>query len=68
VLREQLGTKRLRFTDEQRSRLAVKRKELGMKILRELGCVLRPGATRIWPQQVLRRSVKTGQSLWQPHA
>jgi hypothetical protein len=28
VLREQLGTKRLRFNDEQRRRLAVKGKEL----------------------------------------
>ena len=33
VLREQLGGKRLRLTDEQRRRLAVKGKVLGRKIL-----------------------------------
>ncbi|HTP50109.1 MAG TPA: hypothetical protein VMK42_05390 [Anaeromyxobacteraceae bacterium] len=33
VLREQLGTKRLRFTDEQRRRLAAKGKILGRRYL-----------------------------------
>ena len=37
VLREQLGDKRLRFTDDQRRRLAVKAKGLGRKVLVELG-------------------------------
>jgi hypothetical protein len=37
VPREQLGTKHLRFTDEQRRHLAVKGKDRGTKILRELG-------------------------------
>jgi len=37
VLREQLGKKRLRFTDDQRRRLAAKAKGLGGKLLRELG-------------------------------
>ena len=34
VLREQLGDKRLRFTDDQRRRLAVRAKGLGRKIPR----------------------------------
>src|SRR5580765_587056 len=37
VLREQLGDKRLRFTDDQRRRLAVRAKGLGRKVLVELG-------------------------------
>jgi len=42
VLREQLGGKRLRFTDDQRRRLAVKAKELGRKVLIELGTIVTP--------------------------
>ena len=33
VLREQLGKRRLRFTDDQRRRLAVRGKKLGRKLL-----------------------------------
>ncbi len=36
VLREQLGDKRLRFTDDQRRRLAVRAKGLGRRVLLEL--------------------------------
>ena len=35
VLKEQLGGKRLRLTDDERRRLAVRGKELGRKLLRE---------------------------------
>jgi hypothetical protein len=42
ALREQLGNKRLRFTDDQRRRLAVKGHALGRKALRELGCIVTP--------------------------
>ena len=37
ALREKLGNKRIRFTDEQRRRLAVKGHALGRKALHELG-------------------------------
>jgi putative transposase len=53
VLREQLGTKRLRFTDEQRRRLAVKGKELGMKVLRELGCIVTPDTILRWYRELI---------------
>jgi putative transposase len=36
VLREQLGDRRLRFTDDQRGRLAVRAKGLGLKLLMEI--------------------------------
>ena len=42
VLREQLGDKRLRFTDDQRRRLAAKAKGLGRKVLVELGTIVTP--------------------------
>ena len=42
VLREQLGTRRLRFSDEQRRRLAARAKELGRKVLEELATIVTP--------------------------
>jgi len=41
VLREQLGDKRLRFSDDQRRRLAAKAKGLGRKILANLPTIAR---------------------------
>lgn len=46
VLREHLGGKRLRFTDDQLRRLAAKAKGLGRKVLAELGTISRP--RRYW--------------------
>src|SRR2546428_14129857 len=42
VLREQLGPRRLRFTDEQRVRLAAKAKRLPRRVLREFAMVVIP--------------------------
>jgi putative transposase len=53
ALREQLGTKRLRFNDEQRRRLAVKGKALGMKVLRELGCIVTPDTILRWYRELI---------------
>jgi hypothetical protein len=50
VLREQLGGKRLRFTDDQRRRLAAKAKELGRKLLVELGTIC---DTRAWHRRLI---------------
>jgi len=41
VLREQLGASRLRFTDDQRVRLAAKAKHLRRRVLQEIGKRLR---------------------------
>jgi hypothetical protein len=46
VLREQLGAKRLRFTDDQRRRLAAKARTLGRRLLREFASVVT--RTRCW--------------------
>jgi len=42
VLKEQLEGKRLRFTDEQRIRLAVKAKVLGRRLLDEIETLVTP--------------------------
>src|SRR3954464_9469736 len=47
VLREQLGERRLRLSDDQRRRLAAKAKGLGRKLLRDV-------ATIVTPERLLR--------------
>lgn len=53
VLREQLGDKRLRFTDDQRRRLAVRAKGLGRKILMELGTIVTPETLLAWHRRLI---------------
>ena len=53
VLREQLGGKRLRFTDDQRRRLAVKAKELGRKVLIDLGTIVTPETLLAWHHRLI---------------
>jgi hypothetical protein len=42
VLREQIGSRRLRFSDDQRRRLAVKAKRLGRKLLAQVASIVTP--------------------------
>jgi putative transposase len=53
VLREQLGGKRLRFTNAQRRRLARKGKLVGRRGLRELGCIVTPETILRWYRQLV---------------
>ena len=53
VLREQLGDKRLRFTDDQRRRLAVKSKGLGRKLLVELGTIVTAETLLAWHRRLI---------------
>ena len=39
ALREQLGPRRLRFTDDQRRRLAAKAKTLGRRVLQDIATI-----------------------------
>jgi hypothetical protein len=48
VLREQLGGKRIRFTDDQRRRLAAKGKALGRKVLGEVCTLVTPETLLRW--------------------
>ena len=44
VLREQRGNRRLRFTDDQRRRLAARAKGLGRKLLIEVATLVTPAS------------------------
>ena len=53
VLRELHGNKRLRFTDDQRRRLAAKGKALGRKILGEIGSLVTPDTILRWYRKLI---------------
>ena len=53
VLREQIGERRLRFTDHQRRRLAAKAKRLGCKALRELATIVTPDTLLRWHRRLV---------------
>jgi transposase InsO family protein len=53
VLREQLGNKRIPFTDSQRRRLARKGKVVGRRGLGELGCIVTPDTILRWYRQLV---------------
>src|SRR3989442_15288925 len=55
VLREQLGPRRLRFTDDQRVRLAAKAKTLSRRSLREFGSLVTPDTLLAWHRQLIAR-------------
>ena len=48
VLREQLGARRLRFTDDQRRRLGAKARTLGRRLLREIATIVTPDTLLAW--------------------
>ena len=53
VLREQLGERRLRLTDDQRRRLAAKAKGLGRKVFAELATIVTPETLLRWHRQLI---------------
>ena len=53
VLREQLGERRLRLTDDQRRRLAAKAKGLGRKLLAEVATIMTPETLLRWHQRLI---------------
>jgi hypothetical protein len=53
VLREQLGDRRLRFTDDQRRRLAVRAKGLGRKLLMEIATLVTAGTLLAWHRNLI---------------
>src|SRR6516165_12137229 len=48
VLREQLGPRRLRFTDDQRTRLAAKAKRVGRPALQQFETIVSPDTLLAW--------------------
>jgi hypothetical protein len=53
VLREQRGGKRLRFSDNQRRRLAVRAKKLGWRVLQELTTIVTPATLMVWHRRLI---------------
>jgi putative transposase len=53
VLREQLGQRRLRFTDDQRRRLAARAKGLGRKLLAEVATIVTPETLLAWHRKLV---------------
>jgi len=62
ALRDQLGGKRLRFTDQQRRRLAVKAKAVGRKGLFELDTLVTPDTLLRWHRQLIARKYDGGKT------
>jgi putative transposase len=55
VLREQLGERRLRFTGNQRRRLAVRAKGLGRKLLAQVATPVTPDTLLAWHRKLIAR-------------
>src|SRR4029453_2578341 len=55
VLREQLGPRRLRFTNDQRIRLAAKAKTLGRRALTEITSFVTPDPLLAWHRALIAR-------------
>jgi putative transposase len=53
VLREQLGRRRLRLTDDQRRRLAAKARKLGRKLLAEVATIVTPETLLAWHRKLI---------------
>src|SRR5215467_2790001 len=55
VLREQLGSRRLRFTDDQRIRLAAKAKRVGRGVLLQFQTIVSPDTLLAWHRHLIAR-------------
>ena len=53
VLKEQLGTRRLRLTNDQRRRLAEKGKQLGRQLLGRVATIVTPDTIMRWHRQLI---------------
>jgi len=55
VLRQQLGSKRLRLSDDQRGRLAAKAKKLARRIVGEVATIVTPETLLAWHRRLIAR-------------
>ena len=53
VLREQIGSRRMRFNDDQRRRLAVKARTLGRKLLARVATIVTPETLLTWHRKLI---------------
>ena len=55
VLREQIGSRRMRFTDDQRRRLAARAKKLGRKVLAQVVTIVTPETLLGWHRRLIAK-------------
>src|SRR5207248_7321402 len=55
VLREQIGDRRMRFTDDQRRRLAARAKKIGRKLLNEVATIVTPETLLAWHRRLIAK-------------
>src|SRR5437764_14935457 len=55
VLREQIGDRRMRFTDDQRRRLAARAKKIGRKLLNEVATIVTPETLLAWHRRMIAK-------------
>src|SRR5215475_1101992 len=65
VLREQLGCRRLRFTDSQRRRLAAKAKRRGRRVLDQVATIVTPATLLTWHRKLIAQKYD-GSALRKP--
>src|SRR5215831_2188241 len=53
VLREQIGNRRMRFTNNQRCRLALKAKRLSRKVLTQVATIVTPETLLAWRRKLI---------------
>ena len=66
VLKDQLEGRRLRFTDEQRIRLAVKAKAVGRRLLDEIETIVTPDTLLTWYRKLIARKFDGSKSRRYP--
>ena len=55
VLREQIGNCRMRFSDDQRRRLAAKAKKLGRRLLSQVATIVTPETLLAWHRKLIAK-------------
>ena len=55
VLREQIGDRRMRFTDDQRRRLAARAKKIGWRLLNEVATIVTPETLLAWHRKLIAK-------------
>src|SRR5438876_12306287 len=68
VLREQIGNRRLRFSDDQRRRLAAKARKVGRKILAQVATIVTPETLLAWHRKLIAKKYDgSGQGITDGH-
>ena len=55
VLRKQIGDRRMRFTDNQRRRLAARAKKIGRKLLNDVATIVTPETLLAWHRRLIAK-------------